>query len=148
MKVNFKVEGKPPKKDGSQSLWSGKSNQAPLVFELRKKALKAKKEAKMNECFQGLVRIEIKIYSPHITTNDYHQHVGDLDNLVAGIFEAIQPASKNETLMYHPIFDEIPEIAPSIPLLIDDDSKIVSINAEKIKSELAFYTVKIEPTEN
>ena len=148
MKIKFRVEGKPPKKDGSQSLWSEKSTQAPLVFQLRQKALEARKEAKIDECFHELVKLEVKVYSPYITKKDHHQHVGDLDTLVAGIFEAIQPAPKNETLRPHKIFDENPEIIPSIPLLVEDDSFIVSINAEKIQSDSTYYTVEIIPIEN
>jgi Holliday junction resolvase RusA-like endonuclease len=144
MNIKFRVEGRPPKKDGSQSLWSEKSHQAKLVFNLREKAFEAKQDAKIKESYSGLVQIKISIFAPFITINDHHQHVGDLDNLVAGIFESIQPASNNETLIPNKIFDQNPDVAPNIALLIDDDSQIVSISAEKIKSDDEYYTVEIE----
>lgn len=144
MIIEFRVEGKPPKKDGSQSLWSERSNQAELVFKLREKAVETKKEIKMEDYFHGLVKIKISIFSPYITVQDHHQHVGDLDNLVAGIFESIQPASNNETLRPNKIFDQNPDTAPHIPLLIEDDSQIVSLSAEKTKSDSSYYTVEIE----
>ncbi|NQV91256.1 hypothetical protein HQ489_02170 [Candidatus Woesearchaeota archaeon] len=147
MNIEFRVEGKPPKKDGSQSLWSERSNQALLVFNLREKAFEAKQTAKIEGSFSGLVKIKISIFAPFITINDQHQHVGDLDNLVAGIFESIQPASNNETLTPNKIFDQNPDVAPHIALLIDDDSQVVSLSAEKIKSNLNYYVVEIESIE-
>ena len=144
MKIKFTVEGKPPKKDGSQSLWGEKSPYAPLVFQFRENAFEAKREAGMNNVFEGLVKIKISIFAPYLTIKDHHQHVGDLDNLVAGIFESMQPSSKNDTLKHHKIFDQNPDVEPSIPLLIADDSQIVTLSAKKIKSDKTFYEVEIE----
>ena len=61
MNIKFRVEGRPPKKDGSQSLWSEKSHQAKLVFNLREKAFEAKQDAKIKESYSGLVQIKISI---------------------------------------------------------------------------------------
>ena len=148
MNIEFKVQGRPPKKDGAQSLWSEKSPHAKLVFDLREKAFEAKQKSNFTGSFSGLIKIKISIFAPFLTINDNHQHVGDLDNLVAGIFESIQPASNNETLIPNKIFDQNPDVAPHIPLLINDDSQIVSLSAEKIKSDTEYYTVEITSVSN
>ena len=144
MKLSFSVEGKPPKKDGGTSLWSEKSKQSPLVFKLRAEAVDAKKQAGLKGPFHGNLKLELKVFSPYITYKDQHNHVGDLDTLIAGVFEAIQPAPKNETLNPNPIFKTNPDIDPEIPIITEDDSQIISVKSEKIKSDKIYYTVFIE----
>lgn len=144
MQLKFLVKGKPPKK-GTASVWSKKSKQSELVFNLRSKALDAKKEKGFQDCFRDNIHLELKVFSPYITYEIRHKHVGDLDAFIAGVFEALQPAARNKTLIHDPIFETNPEIEPSIPLIIADDSQIVSVKAEKIKSKSEYYTVKIKP---
>ena len=44
------------------------------------------------------------------------------------------------------MFDDKPEIGPDISLIIDDDSKITKIIAEKkVTQGKSFYDVEIEP---
>jgi len=148
MKLSFPVGGKPPKKDGGNSLWSEKSKQSTLVFKLRTEAVNAKKQAGLKGPIQGNLKLELKVFSPYITYNDQHNHVGDLDTLVAGVFEAIQPAPKNETLNPNPLFKTNPDVDPKIPIITEDDSQIISIQAEKIKSDKTYYTVLIETISN
>jgi len=144
MQLTFTVDGKPPKKDGGQSLWSEKSKQSPLVFKLRSEATKSMKQAGIEGPFQANLKLVLKVFSPFITHKDQHNHVGDLDTLVAGVFEAIQPAPQNETLHPNPIFETNSDTNPKIPIITENDSQIVEVEAQKIKSNETYYTVTIE----
>ena len=68
MQFSFFVEGKPPKKDGETSVWSEKSKQSTLVFNLRSKALEAKKQAGFDDYFHEEIQLELKVFSPILHT--------------------------------------------------------------------------------
>jgi len=146
--ITFTVTGKPPQK----SQWGTKD--AELVIKLREAALKARNNAGINQCITTPIKLSITIYAPNIDDINYSQdivddpklYIGDLDSLVAGICDYLHKGPKKENkFIPSPLFDNKPEIGPDIPLIIDDDSKIISIMAEKKVSEKQiYYTVKIE----
>jgi len=75
--------------------------------------------------------------------DDPKRYVGDLDSLVAGVCEYLQPAPNNRELdLSH--FDEMNEIGPNVALIVENDSQIVEINAKKIHDEILHYHVEIE----
>jgi len=78
-----------------------------------------------------------------LTKKDEHEHIGDLDTFVAGIFEAIQPAPQNKTLVIDEKLKNHPDFGSEIPLLIEDDSYITEVNAKKIKNDDTFYEIEI-----
>lgn len=144
--IIFDVTGKPPKK----SNW-GKDH-ADLIIKLREEALKARKEAGISGCFRGDVKLNLIVFAPNITDREYKQtgdddpkkFVGDLDSLIAGVCEYLQPAPTNPELKINPIFDERSEIGPTVPLIIVNDSQIVEINAKKKLDEISHYHVEVE----
>ena len=92
MNIDFTVDGKPPKKI-KPSLWSVNSNQTELVVKLRQKAFEASKKAGLNEPFHGPVKLTLSVYAPNILERkDRHDYLGDLDALIGGVFESLQPS--------------------------------------------------------
>jgi len=146
-KIKFKVEGRPPRKSGAQSCWSNKSKEWELIYKLRECAFEAKKPNGIEDYFKTNAKISITIYAPSLTKKDQHAHIGDLDTFVAGIFEAIQPAPKNATLVIDEKLKNHSDIGAEIPLLIEDDSYITEIIAKKIKNDDTFYEIEIENNE-
>jgi len=148
-KITFKVDGKPPQK----SEWGGEN--ASLVIKLRKAALKARKDAGRDKCIASPVKLNLVVHAPNIDDRDYIQsgnddekrYVGDLDSLVAGVCDYLSKApEKPGRNNFSPsvLFNQEPEINPIIPILIEDDSQIQIITAEKIVSNELFYVVEIK----
>jgi len=139
--IEFTVNNRPPKKDGTKSVWS--SNQAKLVLDLRKAAYDAFLKAKLHDPFDGAVELELTIYAPNIINIGDHTYVGDLDSFVAGVSEALHVADSQVTP--DEIFKGNEEVYPTRPLIINNDSQIVSIIAKKIESERLYYSVSVRP---
>ncbi|MCI4431988.1 MAG: hypothetical protein JHC41_00040 [Nitrosopumilus sp.] len=148
-KIVFEVDGKPPQK----SQWSGID--APLVIKLRKAALESRTKRGIGKCITTPVILKLTVYAPNIDDRDYRQigdndekrYIGDLDSLVAGICDYLSRAPEEpgrNNFVPSPLFDSEPEIASTIPLIINDDSQIKIIKAEKIISEKTYYIVEIE----
>ena len=86
MSVEFKVQGKPPKKDGANSMW-GKKSEAQNIVNLSKAAISARNELNITP-FTGRVSIELTIYAD----NAVIESMGDLDNFITGICDGLQAA--------------------------------------------------------
>jgi hypothetical protein len=123
-----------------------------LIIKFREEALKARTKAELLECFHEPVKLNLIVYAPNTTDMKYKQtddndpikYVGDLDSLVAGVCEYLQPAPTNPDTKINPIFNEKREIGPAVALLVENDSQIVEINAKKIHDETLHYHVEIE----
>jgi len=147
--VKFDVRGKPPRKHDNQSIWSHPKESRRVIL-LREKALESSKGMDHEVIFIGPVRLELVVFAPNILERNYKQihdddpqaYVGDLDSFVAGVCESLKP---NLEVKGGPEFEGRNDISPSRPLIIDDDSQIVSIKAEKRTSEDIHYTVTVEP---
>lgn len=139
--IEFTVEGRPPRK-GQGSCWS---TEGERVLKLREKALESRKKKKL-DYFSGPVRVELTVFDPNPTKrkdrSDYH---GDLDTLVAGVLDSLQPAPTNEGFEMDPLLKSRNDIDPTKPLIIEDDSQVVSIKAKKIEAEKSSYKVIIRP---
>src|SRR6185437_4687694 len=133
--IEFEVKGKPPRKS-RKSCWS---NEGEHVLRLREKALEQRTNLGL-EYFKGPVKIELTVYDNNIVdrenSSDYH---GDLDSLVAGVLDSLQPAPVNVTFVMDPILQNREDLDPSKPLLIKDDSKVVKIIAKKIKGDPHYF---------
>ena len=147
--INFSVDGKPPKKI-KPSLWSVNSNQTDLVVNLRQKAFEASKIAGLNEPFHGPVKLTLSVYDPNpLERKDRHDYLGDLDALVGGVFESLQPSPpENNNLEIHSLLKENKEISHDVALIVADDAQISTTVAKKRKNEKTFYTIIIEPDES
>ena len=148
-KIIFKVDGKPPQK----SEWGG--DNANLVIKLRKAALAARNKAGFNKCITSPVKLKMTVYAPNLDDRGYEQsgndddkrYIGDLDSLIAGACDYLSRAPEEpgrNKFQPSSLFDNEPEIGPTIPLIIKDDSQIKIISAEKIISENLSYVVEIE----
>ena len=149
MNIEFTVDGKPPKKI-KPSLWSVKSNQTDLVVNLRQKAFEASKIAGLNEPFHGPVKLTLSVYDPNpLERKDRHDYLGDLDALVGGVFESLQPSPpENNNLEIHSLLKENKEISHDVALIVADDAQISTTVAKKRKNEKTFYTIIIEPDDS
>jgi hypothetical protein len=144
--ITFTVEDRPPKKSDANSCWGSK--EANYVLRLREKALEARTKAGMDGCFRCPVKIELLVYAKNLTNRkNTHDYVSDLDTLIAGILESLQPAANNPDIKINPIFDGRDEIGPKVPLIIEDDAQVVEIRAKKIESLSRRYILTISPTE-
>ncbi len=149
MNIDFSVDGKPPKKI-KPSLWSVNSNQTELVVNLRQKAFEASKKAGLNEPFHGPVKLTLSVYDPNpLERKDRHDYLGDLDALVGGVFESLQPSPpENNNLEIHSLLKENKEISHDVALIVADDAQISTTVAKKRKNEKTFYTIIIEPDDS
>ena len=147
MEIAFTVEGRPPRKGGDLSMW-GKPSEVPLLIRLRKEALNAKTQAKL-DCFQPWTGLQLKIFVPKSEL----PKVGDLDTFVAGVLDGLQKAHPN--VLHNNLHTdwEQPEhhkIHPRYAILINNDKNVVSIRASKqpLKGkQKPYYTVAIETIE-
>jgi len=144
-RIEFSVDGKPPKKT-TGSLWSENSNQTQLVIDLRQKAFDASREAGFKDHFHGPVKLTLTVYAPNpLERKDRHDYLGDLDALVGGVFEALQPSPpENNKLKIDPLLKANKEIRNDVALIVADDAQIATTLAKKRKNEKPFYTVRIE----
>ena len=144
MKIQFKVEGYPPKKHGDKSMWS-RAHEAPLLVSLREKALHERAEANLNDCFRNHIGLELILYIP----SSELETIGDLDNFITGICDGLQAANANAIPYIHPTFKESKNehVHPRHSILLENDSKIIYIKARKIgieDSDAPYYTVILE----
>lgn len=140
MPVCFTVRGQPPKKRQDISMWNNHV-EAPRVVRLRERAAQAREEAGIAHCFRCHVSLTLVVYLPAPQI----EQVGDLDNFVSGVCDALQAAPSNVPL--HPAFDG-QAVDPRTPLLLEDDAKVVCIAARKVRVEdtaCEHYTVEVRP---
>ncbi len=147
-RIQFSVDGKPPKKT-KPSLWSKDSKQTELVLKLRQKAYETSKNEGLDDHFHGPVKLTLTIYDSNpVERIDRHDYLGDLDALIGGIFDSLQPSPpETNNLIIHPVFKEKNEIRHDIELIIGDDAQItttVSRKRKNNKNKEPYYTVLIE----
>lgn len=145
VEIAFCVKGHPPKKISDKSMWST-DNQVPLLIELRKQALKARDQVGINTPLKTKLSLELKIFG----SEQELYEIGDLDNLLSGVCDALQPKPNNPTLEVSELFNspEFEEISPDKAILFDNDSNIYKIHAEKrITSLEKYYSVTLKPIE-
>ena len=143
MKIKFRVDGKPPKKNG----WKDKNG---LIKKIRERALAARRKVDMRRGNKSKLKINLTIYTRNISTrifsksNKSKRYSGDLDGFISGIFDYLGPAVGNVSKKnVHDDLKKKNEINFTRPLIIDDDSQIVECNAKKVPSDEEYYTVEI-----
>jgi len=138
-RIEFSVDGKPPKKT-KPSLWSENSNQTQLVLDLRQKAYDASKKLGLDEHFHGPVKLTLTVNDPNpLERKDRADYLGDLDALIGGVFESLQPSPpENNNLKIHPLLKEKKEIRHDVPLIVADDAQIANTVAQKRKNKKNF----------
>ena len=148
MRIEFTVQGYPPKKEGAKSMWQ-KDSEVQRIIDMRKEAFAAMQQIGLNGCIQTSVKLEVTIYAPsHQFIRGSGYYMGDLDTLLAGIFDALQAAHSN-TPIAHALFQssQVPQIHPRNNLLLNDDAQIMSVVAKRVslnQGQQAFYEVALE----
>ena len=145
MKIKFEVDGRPPRK----SNWGKKD--ADLIIKLRKAALTARKDAGIDEGYDKPVKIKLTVYATNIVDMGYKQSgdddpdkfVGDLDSLISGVCEYLQPAPENPEITIDPMLKKGDEISHDRALIIKNDSQIIEITAKKVEHDITRYHVEI-----
>lgn len=137
MSISFKVQGKPPKKDGSSSMW-GKKSEALNIVNLRNAATEAMEENDVGP-FIGRIGINLTI----ISSEKEIESMGDLDNFMTGICDGLQAADPRAKI--HDLVKSECIISPLQPILFYTDAKVFEINAKKvpIDENNGYYEVKI-----
>lgn len=113
--IEFDVDDKPPRK----SQWG---KEGKLIIKLRQTALEARKNAGMNECYKGPVKLELTIFAPNINDLNYRQtgdddpekFVGDVDSFIAGVCDYLHkgPIPGENKFEPDPLFLEHAEVGP------------------------------------
>lgn len=143
-KIEFSVNGKPPKKTIG-SMWAEKSNQTMQVVNLRQKAYEASKKAGFKH-LSGPVKLTLTVYAPNILERKgRHDYLGDLDALIGGVFEALQPAPDNPDLRIDPALKDAENISSDVPIIVSDDAQVTTAIGKKVRRDGEIsYDVVIE----
>ena len=142
MAIEIRVTGIPPKKRTDISLWANET-EVPRVIALRRNSRIAFADRKPFACG---VRLRICLF---LTPNDFiSDQIGDLDNFVSGVCDALQAANTREEHL-HGSFNlrENQDVDPMRPIAITNDRAVVSIVADKFlarKAQESYYTVVID----
>jgi len=142
MKISFSVKGLPPNNKNNKSMW-GLESQAILLVRLRMQALIARNKAGMNEPFRTPISLSLSIHA----LPDQLFEMGDLDNYLSGICDALQPIPIDPKILIHELFDnpDITDINPRKPILFYDDRQIYGLTAiKKSSNEEPYYTITIK----
>lgn len=140
--ITFEVKGAPPKKP----CWNTNA-----VIDLRKAALDAKKNQRIDGVWKGPVKLVLTVYAPNINDRNFRQNgdddpknfIGDLDHHIEGVLDGLQAAPQNSDCKIHPDIINRDDIDPKVALIIEDDSQIVEIVAKKIQDDARRYCVEI-----
>lgn len=140
--IRVEMDGRPPKKGSSGSIWSGK--ELPLTMNLRMEIYKKQKESGNILPFEGSVSVILVVAAPLILDVKEYGYVGDLDSFIAGVCDAIQPAPP-DIIKSNKEFMGPKEIGLDKPLLIKNDSRVAEIIAKKTESKSHGYTLIVRP---
>jgi len=121
-------------------------NYSSFKIKSSQKAYEASKKAGLDEHFHGPVKLTLTVNDPNpLERKDRSDYLGDLDALIGGVFESLQPSPpENNNLKIHPLLKEKKEIRYDVALIVADDAQIATTIAQKRKNERTFYTVMIE----
>jgi hypothetical protein len=134
MRIEFRVEGLPPKKDGANSMWS-KPGEAKKLRLLRLAAIQA---LAGHPPLQKNIRLTLRA---HIASENT-RNTGDLDNFLTGICDGLQAADPRARPAIR--FEDV--IHPTRVIAIEDDTEVIEILASKVigSVETQFYEVVLE----
>ncbi len=134
MKIEFTVQGLPPKKDGANSMW-GKPEEAQKIRALRLEAANA---------FAGRLplRKNIRLTLRAYVGSENTRRIGDLDGFVTGICDGLQAADPRARIAVN--FED--HIHPSKAIGIIDDVEVIEVLATKIIELVGapFYELLLE----
>lgn len=131
-----RIEGLPPKKDGSQSMWN-KPVEVPRLIALRHAVLAARGS---RGPLASSIRLRLTVHvGPR---ND--RGTGDLDNFITGICDGLMAAAPRSKLHEDWSDPGNAAIHPGLAIGIVDDSEVVEITARKVVADEApFYELEL-----
>jgi hypothetical protein len=133
MRLEFRVDGLPPKKDGANSIWR-KPGELEKIRQLRLRALQS---LSGSPPLNRSIRLQLIV---HIGPAN-HRRIGDLDNFITGVCDALQSAHPRTPLDNW--LDDT--VQPGNCIAIQDDVEILQITASKVVGDEAqFYDVILE----
>jgi len=120
--IEILIENIPPKKHGEKSMWDNPTESKRIVS-LRKELFN-----RIKTPLKGFIKLELNLYVP----KNKLESIGDLDNFITGICDALQK-SHMRINKFNSLFDkpENKSIHPQKISFIENDSKITSIIANK-----------------
>jgi hypothetical protein len=124
--IDFRVEGLPPKKDGASSMW-GKDSERPRIQALRRAAF-ARLSGHPPLRTDIALTLELHIAGGRIVS------VGDLDNFITGVCDALMAANGAHWRNHHFAESGWEDIQPDRAVAILDDAAVVAITASKVPS--------------
>jgi len=125
VRVRIDVPGLPPKKDGANSMW-GKSVEKPRIVCLRR----ALRDQLGDNLFRSKSKVSLEL-ELRIPSADLFR-IGDLDNLVSGVCDAMMAANGSYWRSQTHSEPEWQGIQPNEAIALEDDPTIISIVARKI----------------
>ena len=141
MSVSIPVTGIPPKKRSDTSLWNCES-EVPKVIALRREARTRFGDRKP---FTSRIRLRLSVF---LTASEFSStQVGDLDNFVSGVCDALQAADPKASLDERFRLTENEDVNPSKAIVIQNDRDVISIVADKFlasQGEPLHYTVVLD----
>ena len=126
-RIRFQVEGGlPPRKQRNRSVWE--KEQASRTRALRKEA---HKKLGSEGCFTGRVQLKLEVHVQGEGNRD--SRLGDLDNFVSGICDALGKWDPKWGAVDPDVWPEAQDcpVHPERPIAFDDDSQVMKIDAEK-----------------
>jgi hypothetical protein len=136
--ISFEIDGMPPRKDGGHSMWN-MDKEVKKLLALRTKTQVALQGLKKPLPIMDYLRLTIDI---HLSEKELER--SDIDNLVGGVFDGLQNASKNTILNEEYKQYEGTPIHPSNAILFND-SRVLEMNVKKtINEQRNYYQISIE----
>lgn len=128
--ITFTVAGLPPKKDGANSMWRKNPEVARLI------ALRLAAAEALGDQLPLARDIKLELVV-HLARND--RSIGDLDNMVTGVLDALQRCHDNTPWKSEPAWlaPDVEHVRPDRWAVIVDDVEVVGISARKIVGDLA-----------
>lgn len=136
IEIEFDVEGLPPKKDGSSSMW-GKPTELPRLVRLRQAACVA---FAGRDPLADEIHLSVEVFLAGANARE----VGDLDNFITGICDGLMAAGG--TFRAGPEWGApgLEGVHPNRCVAIVDDAAVVEIAARKIpESGRDHYRVRL-----
>jgi hypothetical protein len=131
MRIHFRVDALPPKKDGANSMWR-KGSELPRLKALRVAAS------------QAMIGVSVPVKDVQLKlTFHTDPKAGDLDSFIAGICDGLMAAQASIPIDASAWFDLPVDARPAKAIAFGDDAIISKIDAERIVAKATRYWYEV-----